>query len=131
MVSAIFPCPEPQNTEQWPTKSPVLVGVNCNSAVLPLLILTSKFNSRKRSPCATSVLFSTSVTGWSFFTVISLGVNVNLLAVTSIERVGDWATVGRLMNTVMQRMVPTVKNINVFFTRLSSDFPVQVDPEDH
>src|ERR1700722_5637060 len=32
-VKVIAPCPEPQKTEQWPMKSPVLYGVKRNSVV--------------------------------------------------------------------------------------------------
>lgn len=36
-TKVIEPWPEPQYTEQWPAKSPVLLGVNATSAVSPAL----------------------------------------------------------------------------------------------
>ncbi len=76
----------PQNTEQWPTKSPVLSGVKRTSAVSCAPTFTSTFSSRKRMPWEASTLLRTRTTGWPFLSVISPGSNENFLAVTSIRR---------------------------------------------
>ena len=82
----MFPCPEPQKTEQCPIKVPTLSGVKVKVAGFPFATRRSILSSRMRSPCGTSPLARTSSTGSPFFTVISPGVKANRFAVTSIRR---------------------------------------------
>jgi len=89
-----------------------LSGVNCASAVAPLLTLMSRLSSRILSPWATSALFTTRSTACPFWTVISAGSKENFFAVTSTRRGAfDVADTGSM--TAVENNMPKIAAIRM------------------